>query len=221
MNAIKIVFDLLNEYSGALTFIVTTVYVIATVKILKANDESAKATREQVVESRRQFSENQRLQIMPSFQINVSKTNGGLSLPNMDLLILSKVYERESLFSVVNLRMTIKNVGLGPAKDMCYQWFDTDEIFDRGSFPIHSLCTQEEHKILIDVSLPDAEQTTNEQIRYQPKIILLFKDLLGNEYSQEIFLHFIFKHEELYSDNTSFFFDKYDIKPAKCVHSMK
>jgi len=179
LNVIKLLFDLINTYSGALTFIVTTVYVIATVKILKANNESAKATREQVVESRRQFSENQRLQIMPSFQINVRKTNGGLSLPDMNLCILSKVYAEESLFSVVSLKMSIKNVGLGTARDMCYQWFDTDEIFDRGAFPTHSLCAQEECVVLIDVSLADTERTDNEQIHHEPKIILLFKDLLG------------------------------------------
>ena len=54
-----------------LMVIITFVYVVATIMISKANIESAKATREQLEQSKKQFVENQRLQVMPSLQIEI------------------------------------------------------------------------------------------------------------------------------------------------------
>ena len=54
-----------------LMVVITLIYVITTIKISKANVDSAKATREQVEDSRVQFEKNQRLQVMPSMQIDI------------------------------------------------------------------------------------------------------------------------------------------------------
>ena len=50
---------------------ITVVYVIATILICYANLKSARATREQVAESKRQFEESKRLEKMPYFDITV------------------------------------------------------------------------------------------------------------------------------------------------------
>ncbi len=49
----------LNKNSDALMVIITFVYVIATIFIWRANNKSAKASKEQLEESKRQFDESQ------------------------------------------------------------------------------------------------------------------------------------------------------------------
>ena len=50
---------------------ITAVYVVATILICYANLKSARATREQVLESQRQFEETKRLERMPYFDVSV------------------------------------------------------------------------------------------------------------------------------------------------------
>lgn len=57
----------LDGHSGSLTFLITAVYVIATIFICRANIKSAMATREQVVESRRQYEEEHRAYVTYEF----------------------------------------------------------------------------------------------------------------------------------------------------------
>ena len=59
--------EFLNDNSGALTFLVTAVYVIATIFICWANIKSANAAREQVEESKHQFQESNRAVIVHEF----------------------------------------------------------------------------------------------------------------------------------------------------------
>ena len=51
---------------------ITAVYVVATIFICIYNGRSAKATREQVAESERQFEETKRLECMPFLQLEVT-----------------------------------------------------------------------------------------------------------------------------------------------------
>ena len=53
----------LNSYSGAFTVIVTAIYTLATIAILRANGKSAKAAKEQVAEMQRQYNEINRARI--------------------------------------------------------------------------------------------------------------------------------------------------------------
>lgn len=52
-----------------LMVVITAIYVIATIAICLANTKSAKATREQVAEAKRQFDENNRAFVSVSFEI--------------------------------------------------------------------------------------------------------------------------------------------------------
>ena len=63
------IIEFLNDYNGALMVIISAIYVIATIIICNANAVSAKATREQLEESKRQFRETQRLEVMPYLQL--------------------------------------------------------------------------------------------------------------------------------------------------------
>ena len=59
----------LNDNSGAMTFLITAVYVVATIFICWANIRSAKATREQVAEQQREFEETNRAFVTVTFEI--------------------------------------------------------------------------------------------------------------------------------------------------------
>ena len=61
--------NFLDKHSGSLTFLVTAVYVIATILICRANIKSANATKEQIEETRRQFEENNRAFVTVTFDV--------------------------------------------------------------------------------------------------------------------------------------------------------
>ena len=57
---IEQIIEYLNTNSGAMTFLITVAYVVATIFICWANIKSAKATKEQVAEQQREFEETNR-----------------------------------------------------------------------------------------------------------------------------------------------------------------
>ena len=63
--------DWIEQYSNSLMVLITFIYVVATIEICRTNIKSAEATKEQLEESKRQFAENERLQMMPYFEIIV------------------------------------------------------------------------------------------------------------------------------------------------------
>ena len=61
------VFELLNDNSGGLTFLITVVYVVATIAICIANIQSANASKKQLEEMRKQYAEENRPRIEVEF----------------------------------------------------------------------------------------------------------------------------------------------------------
>lgn len=81
MEAIKSFVAFLNDNEGALMVIITFVYVIATCAICWANICSAKATRDQLAESKKQYDEENRAYITYAF-VYEKKTFYGLRFTN-------------------------------------------------------------------------------------------------------------------------------------------
>lgn len=63
-----------------LMVVITAIYVVATIYISRANIKSADATREQLVESKRQYEDKKRLEIMPYIQFEQTKDNANHEL---------------------------------------------------------------------------------------------------------------------------------------------
>ena len=63
-----------------LMVVITAIYVVATIYISRANIKSADATREQLVESKRQYEDKKRLEIMPYLQFEQTKDNMRIGL---------------------------------------------------------------------------------------------------------------------------------------------
>lgn len=60
-------FELLNDNSGGLTFLITVVYVVATIAICIANIQSANASKKQLEEMQKQYAEESRPHIEVEF----------------------------------------------------------------------------------------------------------------------------------------------------------
>ncbi len=160
---------------------ITAVYVVATILISSANIESAKATREQLAESRRQYEDKKRLEIKPYIQF---EKTGGTSPNDQKLrLSLNSGNSKSSVFPIV-LRM--KNIGNGAAKDIAYvyEWDNHAQKYDRGAFPIQALSSGESGTIRIEFYY---SPSTDDQ---SAAFILRYRDLLDNEYSQQLSINF-------------------------------
>lgn len=200
---------------------ITLVYVVATIAIWYANNKSVKEARNQIVESQRQFEETQRLQVMPSFQFSVYRAGSDLVLPAASLLLASDENGANGFCPFSKIELSIRNVGFGPAKDIFYHWFDTINTFDRGLFPIHSLCSQEDDSVRIDIAISESVYKKNPCNQYNPSIILHYKDLLGNDYMQEIHLTFCTFDEDECLNTSALQFKSFSVGSATFLPTAK
>lgn len=153
---------------------ITAVYVIATIYIWRANSKSAEATREQLEESKRQFRETQRLEVMPYLQFEDCDSTANYSLK---LVLVSGDTEGGSYV----LKARLKNIGHGTAKNITYIWNSLTASYDRGSFPIKALQAGDENFIKIHFAVP-----RNKPDNLKASFELSFSDLLENQYTQTI-----------------------------------
>ena len=153
---------------------ITVVYVIATVFICWANFSSARASKAQVEESKRQYDETKRLQMMPYFHCDLDKTrvDDGLSLLIVTGCNSNVTYGKNFI---------IKNIGLGSAKDITYKWNNLTSSYDRGVFVFQSLQNGEQQTVPIEFNVPKDKTES-----FSVSIDLCYKDLLDNAYVQRI-----------------------------------
>ena len=162
---------------------ITTVYVVATIWICRANIKSATATREQLIESKRQFNETKRLSIMPYIQCE-HVNNSTLNHNKLSLSLRTDVAREPDIIDAI----IIKNIGNGTAKNIKYVWTNLDGSYNRGYFCVQALQSRETCGITIyfnaDKSIENA--TVSIELQYQ--------DLFGNCYLQRI--EFVFDRED-------------------------
>ena len=178
----KAILDFLNDNQGALMVLITTVYVIATVVITCANIKAAKATRAQIAESRRQYEDKKRLEIMPFIQFETTRAGSfnhvhNILCPSPNGIMLKS--------GITPLQM--KNIGLGTAKDIKYsfRWEDGLECCENEAFPVQALFSNENQTIKIITQHP---VITNKELT--GAITFSYRDLLDNEYKQELELQY-------------------------------
>lgn len=157
---------------------VTTIYVVATIAICIFNGKSAKATKEQVIESRLQFEETKRLELMPFLQVEIPTEMGSprfvIELP------CSEEGETENIYSIVKL----KNVGNGSATNIIYSWKSnvTKEIIT-DYIPINAVMSGDSYIFQL---------TLETDLLCQDGVVGIltwqYDDLLGRSYEQKVIL---------------------------------
>lgn len=157
---------------------ITAVYVVATIFICWANIKAANATREQVIESRRQFDEMRRLEVLPYLQFD---SYDGMTDKTLRLALASNDLDGGTYIK----KLVIKNVGFGTANNITgvWNWFTGGS--DKNVFPASALRSGETEKLKFEFALPKKKYE-----RTSASMILEFEDLLGSRYSQTIEFNF-------------------------------
>lgn len=188
----QIILDWLNANSNALMVIITFVYVVATIAISAANIKSANASREQLEESKRQYKDKKRLEIMPYFNLYFKDGEPLNDLPyylitrDSDKPFISEIYE-----------MIIENAGKGLAKNICVK-FITELAFLKNE-PIVDLPLLSENRTQsIYLGFAGETDTIKKEQIIKTCFSISFEDLFGNKYQQNIDLSFSCHDNELY-----------------------
>lgn len=173
-----------------LMFGITAVYVIATIFICVANIKAAKASREQIAESQRQFNENRRLDVMPYLQFEKTMK------PGVDYQLNLVLSEDDYNTGECYCNLRIKNIGRGTAKDIEYVWINFSKTYGQKAFPVRAMQNGDEYYLLICFACPQTLKGVT-----VASINLQFKDLLENEYTQRIDFEFEIKNSSVHINN--------------------
>lgn len=158
--------------------VITLIYVVATCFICSANVRSAKASKAQLEEMKREHDESIRYGIMPFLQMEEIAVSGHdfcLELPLVDKSIAD--WEIDSMVKV-------KNIGNGAATNLTYTWksenLPTVEI---QPFPINAIKADGEYLIALSFNCMKSKLSSN-----LGTLILHYDDMRGYSYNQRMVL---------------------------------
>ncbi|MBQ5991439.1 MAG: hypothetical protein IJL62_02710 [Clostridia bacterium] len=168
---------------------ITAVYVIATILICLFNGKSTKATRAQLEESKRQFEEKKRLDIMPLFSIELTYrkegSTGSLWIPHRcELGIYQSSTSMKSFYTRSGYYMlNMKNVGLGPARSINMFLEIDNRRFTDAPICIGAISAKDTYEMYMEFQgFFSSEDKTDDDIK--ARLVFEFLDILGNQYSQ-------------------------------------
>ena len=169
---------------------ITAAYVFATIKIYSANIKSVNSAKEQLEEMKQEHDENKRLGLMPYFEILIC--DDITDFPESIILALSS--KEAEISTIISRRISIENIGLGPAKDVRYVWHNSDSEHIQNDLDFTAILPGEQKDISIDffVGLKD------DFSEYKAPVSLTFTyyDLLENKYHLRIDLVFTVSTED-------------------------
>ena len=184
----------LDTHSGSLTFLVTTIYVIATIFICIFNGRSARATHEQLIEMKREHQENIRLEFMPYFEINFGPFNKRIHKSTGLVHILSEGVGIElgpDVRAATN-NMNLKNIGkyVATSIQLDIQYKDA-----KIHYPIKDLTinpgVEEYLDFFFKLSYDDVYDLSPSSSPYKSaELVIKFDDILGNHYTQTAYVSF-------------------------------
>ena len=175
---------------------ITAIYVFATIAICWANFITAKATRQQITESKRQFDETSRLQVIPIFQISIDidaeAPYSEMCKDELTFTLFSQ--EKEMLCRESYFTLSIENVGAGTAKDIRYIWHYIDGQKKENFFPQKALFQKDVEIYMINVGIEDSNAEVERKL--MTELDIEYRDLLERKYLQTIHLSFSINEEK-------------------------
>ncbi len=170
--------------------IITAVYVVATIAICYFNAKSAKAAKDQLEATQQQHDKMIALQCLPILQLE-SLTE--LLLPDHNFVMQLPLYRNEYNNTIVKV-FALKNLGNGTAMNLTYTWkCDKYDISITDIMPLCAIRAGDSYNIKIEFDID--EDDLDEAI--SPCIEFEYTDILGQSYTQKVFLH--------HSDEAGFF----------------
>lgn len=164
-----------------LMVIITAIYVGATIFIYHANSVSAKATRDQLEESKRQFEETKRLEMMPCLSLE----DGNTFCYDLKLVLDNGDLEDGGVYCHF---FKIENIGNGAAKDISYKWTNATATYPQKPFPVLVLQSGGRKDFRFCFAYPKNTKNTSPIIAAQ--LEFSFHDLLERSYTQNVELFF-------------------------------
>lgn len=170
-----------------LMFGITFAYSIITAFILLSNRKSTKVMERQLKESKREFSETQRLSVLPYLSASVDKPIYiGEQRPLSDMFIsIAKTIDNDR-DAWITAGVAIKNIGSGLACNIHCRC-DADIVKKSPVAITNFLCKDVEESFNITISGEYKERETNQTI----ELVFCFLDILGNQYEQSLEIHLL------------------------------
>ena len=159
---------------------ITGIYVIATIVICVFNGKSAKATRDQIAESKRQFEETKRLENMPCFELHFDKIEAGTGT---DIELTDK---QTGIIHTLFTKYRIENISKGTAINVKCIVKSTIKDVELITCPIVPAQNEKSINCLI---LADKGYFTDNSLPFS--IAIFYEDIMSNHYEQSIELEFI------------------------------
>lgn len=171
--------DFLNGNGQALMVLITAIYVIATINISNANIKSAEATKEQITQSKRQFEESKRLQVMPYLQLSFTDSDVSDAVPGA---FLEMNNDKDDCITM-QANFTLENIGLGIAhhsKITATTRYKKDDGYPTYDVVMPPNCKKSTY-VRFNVTKYEGKTGRKEDI----VVHLKYDDILGNTYKQE------------------------------------
>ena len=168
--------------------IVTAIYSVFTICIFKSNQKANELTRKQIDDSRKQYVESKRLEILPYFKLEYKPYVYSHTTPHHFI----SYWKFDSGFTAISkFTLVLENIGLGAAKCVryCYAFDDDDISFDpyigRGdSIPI-TFTVDEMQEVSYCITHPATADFIERDIEKIKLFIgITYEDLLSNKYMQ-------------------------------------
>lgn len=169
-----------------LMVIITAIYVVATILILRANQKTVQMTEKQLEISKLQFMETQRLSVLPYLSVDIGDTlfQETDDLPVFDLELPLCPIENNEKHAWINRGIIVTNIGAGLASKLKAKWIVDGNTYEN-SLPITVLCCDD--KKVINISISGEYQDTI--FSKKAELVFCFSDVLGSRYEQTLELN--------------------------------
>ena len=143
-------FDFLEEYNDSMMLLTTVVYVVATIFICVANFRSARASRNQLEESIREFKESKRLELMPYLHLSVDEDTDIAWNSDYNITLSGGDSQKNCIEqTAIPEKIVVHNIGLGNAKEISLSWKNLDGTIKKENLPFSTLMVGETKKIAV------------------------------------------------------------------------
>ena len=177
---------------------ITAIYVIATIVICVFNYKTAKAANLQIQESKRQFDETRRLQIMPYLQVTINtKKDGEIWNPVSEAWFIISDSDKDNTVRS-DYYITFENIGLGMLHHTKILWNSKSKHND--GYPAKDIVMAINSPWRITGAFFAERAESDDPIkskRIDCSIDVTYEDLIGNSYSQKVEMWFYIHHTKI------------------------
>ena len=178
--------------------VITAIYVVATIAICVFNYKTAKVANLQIQESKRQFDETRRLQIMPYLQVTITpKKDGETWGPVPETWFIISDSDKDNTVRS-DYYISFENIGLGMLHHTKILWNSISKHND--GYPAKDIVMAINSPWRITGAFFAERAESDDPFkakRIDCSIDVTYEDLIGNSYSQKVEMLFLVHHTKI------------------------